>query len=269
MTTMTPPLAVLRPPDAEPGYRTPYSLRYSVPAADRLVGFDRPPWNDPAAQARVPFADWYSGEVRSRWGSWGPPARRFPAPGRRFRGRVAQERVLTVAAALIGLDYQHHHVPAWTPPAGWPHKEVRSGRRGAGLDCSNFVGFVYSYALGVDLPTGVVAQSELHRSATEGSLLSHRVRVIERSDDTAFRAALEPADILYIRSDVGAISHCVLWLGDCGAGPRDTPLILDCGGGGRLDASGAEIPAGVRIRPYRRTGWYARSTAWAHRIVTD
>lgn len=264
-----PLLAALEPRDIEPDYRTPYSVRFRMAAAERLAGFDRAPWNDPRAQARVPFVEWYSAPVRSRWGAWGPPARRYPAPAEHLRGRTARERVLTVAASLIGLDYQHHHVPHWSPPAGWPHHPVRSGRRGPGLDCSNFVAFVYSYALGVDLPTGVVAQSELHRSPTEGSLLTHRVRVIERGDDDAFRAALEPADILYIRSEVGAISHCVLWLGDCGTGPRDTPLILDCGGGGRLDAHGIEIPAGVRIRPYRRAGWYARSTAWAHRIIPD
>lgn len=182
---------------------------------------------------------------------------------------MARERLLLVAAALIGLDYQHHHTPSWSPPDDWPHKPVRSGRRGHGLDCSNYVGFVYSFALGIDLPTGVVAQSELHRSVSERSVLTHRIRVIERADYDSFVAALEPADILYIRSDAGDVSHCVLWLGDCGHGPGSTPLIIDCGGGGRLDAGRAEIPAGVRIRPYRRTGWYARSTAYAHRIVAD
>ena len=257
----------LRVANAVPGYRSPYAVRFDGPADRRLAGFDRPPWSDPHAQGRVPFEEWYSASTRSRWGSWGPPARRYPAPAERPRGRLARERVLTVAAALIGMDYQHHHVPSWSPPPDWPHKPVRSGRRGPGLDCSNFVGFVYSFALGIDLPTGVIAQSELHRSAVEGSLLPRRVEVIERSDHDSFVAALEPADILYIRSGAGVVSHCVLWLGDCGVGPRTTPLIIDCGGGGRIDAAGAEIPAGVRIRPYRRAGWCATGTAYAHRIV--
>ena len=111
---------------------------------------------------------------------------RYPPPVDRPHGRLARERVVTVAAALIGLDYQHHHVPSWAPPADWPHKPVRSGRRGPGMDCSNFIGFVYSYALGVDLPTGVGAQSELHRSISEGSLFSRRVQVLPAGDYDAF-----------------------------------------------------------------------------------
>lgn len=269
MTIAGPLLPALRPVAVDADYRSPYSVQFHEPPERRLAGLDRAPWCDPHAQARVTFEHWYTPATRSRWGAWGPPARRYPPPADRFRGRLARERVLGVAAALIGLDYQHHHVPGWSPPAGWPHKPVRSGRRGPGLDCSNYVGFVYSYALGIDLPTGVVAQSELHRSSTEGSLLSHRVRVIEPAGDGSLVAALEPADILYIRSDAGVVSHCVLWLGDCGVGPGPTPLIIDCGGGGRLDADGVEIPAGVRIRPYRRTGWYAKCAAYAHRIVPD
>lgn len=269
MTLAGPALAALRPIPVEPTYRSPYSVRFREPAERLLAGLDDAPWSDPHAQARVPFDLWYTPATRSHWGSWGPPARRYPPPATRFRGRLARERLLVVAAALIGLDYQHHHIPSWSPPDGWPHKPVRSGRRGPGLDCSNYIGFVYSFALGMDLPTGVVAQSELHRSASGRSLLTHPIRVIEPANYDSFVAALEPADILYIRSDAGDVSHCVLWLGDCGHGPGSTPLIIDCGGGGRLDAGGAEIPAGVRIRPYRRTGWYARSTAYAHRIVAD
>lgn len=162
----------------------------------------------------------------------------------------------------------------------WPQKTVGSGRRGPGLDCSNYVGFVYSYALGYDLPTGVVAQSELHRSVSEGSLLSHRVGVVPCPTDPAtagwdpaahqeFLTSLQPADILYLRNTAGVVSHAVLWLGDCGIGPTDTPLVIDCGGGQILDARRTHIPAGVRIRPYRPVGWYARNTAYAHRIVPD
>lgn len=259
----------LAPVNAVAGYSSPYGVQFSTPAADLLAGFDESPWADPREQARVPFTEWYSAATRTRWGAWGPPARRYPAPAGRLRGRLARERVVAVAAALIGLDYQHHHVPLWNPPAGWPQKVVRSGRRGPGVDCSNFVGFVYSYALGIDLPTGVVAQSQLHRSGTEGSLLTHRVRVVPHADHDQFVASLQPADILYLHSDTGGISHAVLWLGDCVTGPGSTPLVIDSGGGGMLDHHRAGIPAGVRIRPYRRVGWYARNTVYAHRIIPD
>ena len=259
----------LQPENVDSGYRSPYSVRFSTPLGDRLAGLDGPPWNDPRAQARVPADEWYSLRTRERWGSWGPPARRYPAPAVPLRGRLARERVVAVAAALIGLDYQHHHVPCWSPPAGWPHKPVRSGRSGPGLDCSNFIGFLYSYALGIDLPTGVVAQSEIHRSAGEGSFFSHRVRSVPAGDYDAFVAALEPADILSIHSEAGVVSHAVLWLGDCGVGPGATPLVLDSGSSGLLDAERVAIPAGVRIRPYRRAGWYAQRTVFAHRIIPD
>ncbi|TKV57633.1 NlpC/P60 family protein [Nakamurella flava] len=273
-------LPALAPVDVAPGYRSPYTVRWTRPADERLSGFDQPPWNDPREQAVIPFAQWSSPATQARWGTWGPRARRYPAPAVRLRGRAARERLLTVAAALLGTDYQHHHVPAWSPPDGWPQKPVHSGLRGPGLDCSNYVGFVYSYALGYDLPTGVVAQSELHRSTSEGALLSHRVGVVPCPTDPAgagwdpaahqaFVAALEPGDVLYLRNTSGIVSHAVLWLGDCGVGPTDLPLVIDCGGGNIVDARRTPIPAGVRIRPYRPVGWYARNTAWAHRIVPD
>jgi len=56
---------------------------------------------------------------------------------------------------LIGLDYQHHHVPAWAPPPWWRHETVRSGRQGADVDCSNFLTLVFSYVLGVEIPAGI------------------------------------------------------------------------------------------------------------------
>jgi hypothetical protein len=263
------PLRALHVENVAPGYRSPYSVRFSTPADQRLAHFAAAPWCDPRAAARVPFDRWYVASTRSRWGSWGPPALRYPVPGGRFRGRLARERVVGVAAPLIGLDYQHHHVPFWSPPTGWPHTPVRSGRRGPGLDCSNYIGFVYSYALGIDLPTGVVAQSALHRSTAEGALRSHRVQVLVPADYDSFVATLQPADVVYVQSDAGPVSHAVLWLGECGVGPSAVPLVIDSGGGGRLDAHRIEIPAGVRIRPYRRTGWYATSTVYAHRIIPD
>ncbi|GAA2015786.1 hypothetical protein JL107_09400 [Nakamurella flavida] len=267
--TVTVPGPALPVVDAEPGYRSPYSVRFSTPEVERMAGLDGAPWNDPQMQACIPFDRWYTPETAAQWGPWGPRAYRYPAPAGRFRGRVARERVVAVAAALIGLDYQHHHVPSWSPPADWPHHPVRSGRRGPGLDCSNFIGFVHSYALGITLPTQVVTQSEMHRSTTEGSCFTHPIQVLPATDHDAFVASLQPADIVYIRSEAGVVSHAVLWLGDCGVGPGTTPLVLDSGSSGLLDAERSSIPAGVRIRPYRPVGWYARRTSHAHRVVPD
>jgi len=254
--------------DVAPEYRSPYALTFRTVQADREAGLDAWPWNSPGAQAVVDPADWYSAATARRWNSWGPRARVYPPPTHPFTGAVARERLLGVAGGMIGLDYQHHHVPVWDPPPEWPWKEVRSGRRGPGVDCSNFVSFVYSFALGIGLPTNVTEQAELHRTgAADG--LPHGVRAIRSSDYDAFCAQLLPGDVVYIASGAGAIVHCVLWLGDLGTGPDATPLVLDCASEPRLDARSVRIPAGVRIRPYRRVGWYARATAHAHRIIPD
>lgn len=262
------PLEPLSPVDVAPGYSSPYDVRFTTPDSTRLAGFDAWPWNDASAQAVVAASEWYTADTATRWGSWGPRARAYPAPSRPMDATTARERVISVAAALIGLDYQHHHVPAWNPPPTWPWKDVRSGRRGPGLDCSNFLGFVFSYALGIGLPTGIAAQAELHRAPVEGRLRSSRVAQIEGGYDDLV-AELKPADIVYVRSDAGAVSHAVLWLGTCGTGLGTAPLVLDAHGAGVLDARRTLIPAGIRIRPYRRDGWYARGTAWAHRIIAD
>lgn len=261
-------LESLRPRDVAPDYRSPYGIRFEVPEVERLAGLDAFPWNDASAQAVLAASDWYAPETEQRYGSWGPRARRYPAPTVTMDAATARERVVAVAAALIGLDYQHHHVPAWEPPPWWRHKTVRSGRQGAGVDCSNFLAFVFSYALGVDLPTAIQEQAALHRAPVEGRLWSSRVELIEGDYDTLL-ARLQPADLVYVRSDAGPISHVVLWLGSCGTGPSPTPLVIDAHGEGVLDADRVEIPAGIRIRPYRRAGWYGRRTAFAHRIVTD
>jgi len=54
---------------------------------------------------------------------------------------------------LIGLTYQHHHIPDWNPPADWPWKEVAYGRNSKGIDCSDFTSWTYNYGLGIKLPT--------------------------------------------------------------------------------------------------------------------
>ncbi len=252
--------------DVAPDYSSPYGVRLPRPQPLREAGLDTWPWNDPQAQAAIAHSDWYSDATARRWNSWGPRARAYPAPAHPFAGDLARERLIGVAAGLIGLDYQHHHVPAWSPPPGWPWKDVRSGRRGPGLDCSNFVSFVYSYALGITLPTNVVTQAELHRTGTVDAR-PHRVLAIRGRDHDDLVGQLLPGDVVYIASDARAIVHCVLWLGALGTGPDATPLVIDCAGSGRVDARKAPIPAGVRIRPFRPTGWYARNAAYAHRVI--
>jgi hypothetical protein len=59
----------------------------------------------------------------------------------------------------------------------------------------------------------------------------------------------------------------VMWLGAIGQSPDGQPLIIDCSQTRTRDANGVRIPSGVRLRPFRRGGWYWRHVSHAHRIV--
>ena len=62
---------------------------------------------------------------------------------------------------LMGVcESQHHHIPDWDPPAGWPWHKVAYGRNSKGVDCSNFSSFCYNLALGVKLDTGIRPQAK-------------------------------------------------------------------------------------------------------------
>lgn len=249
------------------GFSSPYRLRFALAENVLGQGLDRAPWNDPGAEAVVPQNAWYGDETRQRWGAWGPPARQYPAPD--VQGSDPEwlrQRILFVAGQHIGLDYQHHHVPSWSPPSDWPWISVRSGRNGRGLDCSNFTSFVTNQALGIKLPTGIGRQARTTTVAGPGGSGSLNLERIEpRSYDEAVRQ-LQPADLLFIRNDAGKVSHVVFWLGEFGVAPDGVPLILDCHGAG-VRAGSTRIPAGVQIRPFRPDNWYGRSFAHAHRIA--
>lgn len=249
------------------GFASPYRLSFALPERVLGEGLDKAPWNDPGAEAVVPQTAWYEEATRQRWGAWGPPARQYPAPDARPSDPAwLQQRMLYVAGRHLGLDYQHHHVPSWSPPPDWPWIPVRSGRNGRGLDCSNFTSFVTNQALGIKLPTGIGAQARSLVVAGPGGSGSLTLERIQPGDyDEAVRQ-LQPADLLFIRNDAGKVSHVVFWLGEFGMAPDGVPLILDCHGAGVRAGSG-RIPAGVQIRPFRPDNWYGRSFAHAHRIA--
>ncbi len=249
-------------------YGSPYSLRFTV-AEDALdAGFDQAPWDDPAAESAQPFDVWQAAHAGRRGAAWGPPARQYPAPVLpRSDAAYLRERVIGVAARHIGLAYQHHHVPSWVPPSGWPWLPVEAGPGGPGLDCSNFVSFVFNYALGIRLPTGIADQGETLTLPGPGGTGCLQARHLPIGPFAALGDTLAPADLLYIRNRQGRIAHVVMWLGAVGQDPAGDPLIIDCSQTRHRDAKGAPIPPGVRLRPFRRTGWYWRNVSHAHRIL--
>ncbi len=254
--------------DADGGYQSPYSLSFSSSDALLDAGFDQAPWNDPGDESDQPFAVWQAANAGRRGAAWGPPARQYPAPHLpRSDAAYLRERVIAVAARHIGLAYQHHHVPSWEPPPGWPWQPVKAGPEGRGLDCSNFLSFVFNYALGIKLPTAIGVQGETLALRGPGGTGCLRAEAMPPGDYASLGARLAPADLLYIRNRHGLIGHVVMWLGTIGQDPKGAPLIIDCTQTNHLEATGAAIPFGVRLRPFRAAGWYWRNVSHVHRII--
>lgn len=250
-------------------YQSPYRLRLTNSEKSLEVGFDLPPWNNPHEESAIPPAEWYSRELRRKYGAWGPPARHYPAHPevRNQNGRWLAERVILSASRWISYPYQHHHVPDWNPPREWPWHRVAYGRNSKGIDCSNFSSFYYNYALGIKLDTGIRQQAERTTMRGPGGRGVLEIERILRSNYDTLIKTLQPADLLYIRNNSGRVAHVILWLGDLCDSPDGTPLILDSTGSGHVDSSGQEIPIGVHIRPFGPQSWYAKDFSHAHRII--
>ena len=202
------------------------------------AGFDRAPWDDPDPERRSSLPLLAAKAHVGDRAAWGPPARQYPAPRLPLTDAAyLRERVIAVAARHLGLGYQHHHVPSWPPPAGWPWRTVAAGANGRGLDCSNFTSFVFNYALGIKLPTAVGQQAwDLDLQGPGGPAAS------ARSGSVTYASAERqpaPADPVFIRNRSGQVGHVVIWLGSVGQSPDGDPLVLDCTQSLHRDAGGA------------------------------
>jgi len=264
------------------GYQSPYSFQFTQPEKARMRGWERAPWNDPAKWSPMPRERWYDREAYRLKSvenlAYGPFTIHFPAPPKlgAMSPQLRRERVLTVAQAMIGMRYQHHHLPNFDPyrtRPEWPWIKVANGIHGAGQDCSNFVAWCYDYALGIK-PSGAVGEAARQTSVPGPDGTTVHIRAIPKPDGigfAAFVAQLQPGDVLYIRSDKGSISHSILWVGTLAvdANGKDKYFIIDCTGPDRKDSNGATIPDGVHLRPFRPASWYFRDAAVVHRIVAD
>lgn len=258
---------------AEPiGYVSPYSIEYAAPREELLAPNGVPPRDDWHLESRVPYEDWYSRRVRKEFGPWGPDPRHYPSIANFNALPVLwkRERVLAVAQSNIGLPYQHHHIPAWDPPADWPWKEVAYGRNSKGLDCSNFSSWVYNYGLGIKLDTGIREQAEAVDIAGPGGEKSIHIRTLTNDNgyDDLVRK-LKAGDLLYIKNKKGEVGHVIMWLGQHGKSPDGAPLVIDCTGLDHKDSNRNGIPIGVQIRPFLPNEWYYNSFSHAHRILHE
>jgi hypothetical protein len=252
-------------------YTSPYSLKFSQ--ADLRASDSTPPRNDPRLQSGTAYADWYSPETEKRYGSWGPEPRHYPAPSTGAGSPSAnwqRERILAVGQTLIGLPYQHHHIPQWDPPADWPQKDVSTNHQSKGLDCSNFTSWLYNYGLGIKLITNVHKQANEVELTGPGGQGAIQVQVINRPETyEKLLSVLVTGDLLYIRNKEGEISHVIVWTGDVGSSPDGSPLVMDCTDMARKDSSGTVIPVGVNLRPFTRESWYFKNFSHAHRIIAQ
>ena len=254
------------------GYVSPYSARFRTPVAQLIPDILTGPRGDRGLESRFSREDWNSAEVRRGYGAWGPPARQYPAP-EIARGKSAQwkrERVLATALLFTGLSYQHHHIPDWNPPEGWPWLHVGRGRNEKGLDCSNFTAFAYNLALGVKLDGDITVQAREQNVNVSGQGTLEALRLARGQSYADTVGALKPGDLVFIKtSPSGHVSHVVLWMGENGVSPDGTPLVLDSTGTGHKDASGAAIPDGIHLRPFTEDSWYFKSMSHALRYLRD
>jgi cell wall-associated NlpC family hydrolase len=251
-------------------YRSPYTVEFTIPVQELTGDFDKRQRGDPTQESTVAFPLWYSNRARDRYGAWSPPARHYPPPDGLAQRSLEwkQQRVIAVALRFQGYEYQHHHVPDWNPPTGWPWKKVRSGHNGRGVDCSNFTAFAYNLAFGLKMTGDVKTQAEAVEIAGPGSNETTRVQRIE--EPATYRELLKTlrtGDLLFIRNKEKEISHVVLWVGPIGQEPDHAPLILDSHGEGVEDSDGQSIPDGIQLRPFRERSWYYQSSSHAIRIL--
>jgi len=262
--------------DAKPHdgpYQSPYRLHFKAPLQQLLFDADGPR-GSPAAQSSLPVQEWYAPAVRRQYGSWGAPARMFDCPPQVLEKPVEwrRERVVAAAARFIGYEYQHHHIPDWNPPHGWPWQHCCAGRNGKGVDCSNFSGWNYNWALGIHLNTDIHKQAE--RTTVRSARGELHARVIRRPAGKpsewydALVAELRPGDLLYIANKSRShVTHVIMWVGECGISPDGVPLVIDSTGGRIKDSNGHAIPCGIHLRPFKRGSWYHGSFEHAHRWV--
>jgi cell wall-associated NlpC family hydrolase len=142
------------------------------------------------------------------------------------------------------------------------------GHNGKGVDCSNFTAFVYNLALGLKPSGDVKKQSaQLEIPGPGPDRISRAVR-IELPPSYAQRVkVLRTGDLLYIRNRKDEISHVVLWVGEIGQSPDNSPLLIDSHGEGVHDCRGNTIPCGIYLRPFCEKSWYCHSASHAIRVL--
>ncbi len=208
---------------------------------------------DRLPQTQVPPGDWYRTDAEGNYlnRGWGPRSVALappdiphdagcdPATWKRERVLAVATRYIYSPANPLGLQYRHHHIPDWQPPASTyagaagenpdpdAPQELTAWDPGRGLDCSNFTAWVYNYGLGIKFG------GDVHQQA-DGSAGPMGRRVPPEGP-------FQPGDLIYLHPNGNAshASHVVIYI--------DDTHIIDS----RVNAQNR---VGVQVRS--RLGWY-------------
>jgi cell wall-associated NlpC family hydrolase len=258
-------------PLSRSNYKSPFLVKFSFSIQNLIGDFLSGERGVPQFESEVPFSQWYSNEVKQRWGHWGPPPKNYPAPAglSSKTDEWKRQRVLATAMRFIGYRYQQHRIPDWLPPAQWPQTDYPIVKeRGKGLDCSNFTSFVYNQALGLKFTTSVKKQAWLTKV---GNINVKKIEIGPRELGLAAFSALKPGDLLFLKNKEGGIGHVVFWIGQMGNTPdSEAMLVLDSAGECILrDSSNQLIPNGIYLRQIKanESNWYFRMASHALRFI--
>lgn len=269
-------------------YTSPYTLTGADPS---LIGdYSQSPRSNPAA--------WY--KTTGQDAQYGPDAITFTVPLAVANLSPLEQAKRLVSAAMLLVDqtfYSHFHVPSFVPPLtqAWDVAQVAM-RVLPGVDCSDFTSFIYNFALGIGLKTGVGAQAtqtSATQSFDDGS--SQMITIQSTAVDPGTTQAevtatynqllkvLQPGDLLYIDGTGPGLNtsssgdrtaadakHVIMWLGVLGSSPDGVPLVIDSTGPEHIDSNGYHTPAGVQIRPFAPQGvnsWYIHDILSWSRII--
>lgn len=319
---------VLTPSSIQGGtYQSPYRLAFDYSWAGLTAGLAQAPFNDWTQEGNPEYfhevpQDWFNPEIyqsnSGKWQvgsvSWGPgPQLYLPPviPPDAESNIVAwqTQRLLAVAASMIGYGYRHHHIPDWNPGPTW-YDGVPSAQPpdlpdliGQGVDCSDYTSWLYNYGLGIYLNTDVATQGVTKTVTSNDNKTTYTVQRV--ADATAsydeLVQQLQTGDLLYIAGAANLskldiqqdlkngtppqITHVIMWLGDVGVSSGGTPLVTDSHGDELIDENGKTIPGGIQVRPFNQgsdsgsdssvpvgesaQNWYFEHFLWALRILPD
>jgi cell wall-associated NlpC family hydrolase len=226
--------------------------------------------------------------VKAGSGTWGPHAAPNAAPtipqglsGAADVERWLRERLMAAYNDFIGVAYQHHHDPRWSPAHGSPWNVVSLGYQSQGVDCTNFTSFAYADALGIAMNADTAAQAGITSDAdvqVPASLAPYiHVEVLPHYGSyQELVKHLEPGDIIYIDGAPSTPTHAITWLGDFGVDTNNAgvPLVIDSTGDNppHIDSNNHAIIGGVQIRPFAApnapdNNWYASHSDHVLRII--